>query len=62
MVNRPADPAQEIASLAMLAAWYRAWAKLTDSEAERAERLALADGIERRIARLRAASTPSAES
>jgi hypothetical protein len=58
MNAKPRDLGEEIASLLTLAAWYRSWAKLTDSAGERAGRLAMAEGVERRIKQLREAPEP----
>jgi hypothetical protein len=42
------DHASEVKALLMLAGWYRAWAALTDSEQEKAQRLDMAAAAEER--------------
>jgi hypothetical protein len=44
----PIDPARDARDLLDLAAWYRSWAELTDSDKQKALRLEFANGIEKR--------------
>jgi hypothetical protein len=55
-MNKPARLSLEIEGLEKLAAWYRQWSELAGNDEERRGRILLAEHIEDKARRLRAAN------